>query len=241
MPQSSPIVLRYFDCRGRAQFVRHYLACREIEHTDERVALSPTFEAWQAIRSDRSVAGPFHKLPVLHWGDSRIAETPVIHAFLHRAIGDEALLSEDENLRHAMLFSSLYNDVMMPMGILIWADLTFRGLDLEAYSKAVLARMRGHFGSLDRTVDEWQWHRGATKRPVMLADCLLWEELDVAQHVFGEHLRLHEFAALSRLYHEAPGRAVFERLIAARPASVTGRGLTGEAETLAKIRELIAA
>jgi hypothetical protein len=47
-------VLRYFDCRVRAQFVRHYFACREIEHDDERVALSPGFEAWQAMRGDRA-------------------------------------------------------------------------------------------------------------------------------------------------------------------------------------------
>jgi hypothetical protein len=46
--------LRYFDCRVRAQFVRHYFACREIEHDDERVALSPGFEAWQAMRGDRA-------------------------------------------------------------------------------------------------------------------------------------------------------------------------------------------
>jgi hypothetical protein len=59
--------------------------------------------------------------------------------------------------------------------------------------------------------------------------------------VFGEHLRLHEFATLARLYHESPGRAVFEKLLAAHPAPVTGRGLAGEGEALAKIRELVAA
>jgi hypothetical protein len=159
MTKAPPIVLRYFDARGRAQFVRHCFACRGIEHVDERVALSPKFEAWQAIRGDRAVAGPFHKLPVLHWGNSCIAETSVIYSFLHRATGDEALLSEEENLRHTMLFSSLYNDVMMP----------------------------------------------------------------------------------SRLYHEAPGRPVFEQLIASRAAPVTGRGLVSEGEMLATIRGLIAA
>jgi glutathione S-transferase len=240
-PEPPPVVLRYFDARGRAQHVRNYFACREIAYADERVALSPGFEAWQAIRGDRAVAGPFHKLPVLHWGDQIVAETSVIYAFLHRSTGDEALLSEGENLRHAMLFSSLYMDVMMPIGILIWADLMFRGLDVAAYAKAALARIRGHFGTLDHTLEEWQWGRNAEKRPVMLVDCTLWEEIDIVRHVFGEHLRLHEFATLSRIYHEAPGRAVFERLIATHPASVTGRGLASEGETLAKIRELIAA
>lgn len=236
-----PIVLRYFDARGRAQFIRDYLACRELEYADERIALSPSFEAWTAIRNDRALAGPFHKLPVLHWGDQTVSETFVIHSFLHRANGDEVLLSEKENLRHAMLFSSLYNDVMMPIGILIWADIALRGVDVGTLAKNTLGRLRGHFGSLDRTLEEWQWQRTAEKRPVMVADCALWEEIDIVQHVFREHLRLHEFATLSRLYHEAPGRAVFEKLLAARPAAVTGRGLESETETLAKMREMLAA
>jgi len=240
MTIAAPIVLRYFDCRGRAQFVRHYLACREFPHTDERIALSPGFEAWQAIRNDRSVVGPFHKLPVLHWGELTVAETSVIYSFLQRATGDEALLSEAENLRHAMLFSSLCSEVMTPIGILIWADRALPGIDVGAYAKGVLARLRGHFGSLDRTLEEWEWQRTAAQRPVMLADCLLWEEIDVARHVFGEHLQLHEFAMLSRVYREGQGREVFEGLVAAHPASITGRGLVSETEALAKIRELIA-
>jgi hypothetical protein len=239
--KNAPVVLRYFDCRGRAQFIRHYLACRAIEHADDRVALSAGFEAWQAMRADRGRAGAFHKLPVLHWGDRLLSETLVIEAFVHRVNGDEALLTEAENLRHAMLVSSLYNDVMMPVGILIWADVMYRGVDLGAVAQQALGRLRTHLGSLDRTLAEWEWRRSAATRPIMLADCLLWEELDVAQHVFGQHLRLHEFATLSRLYQEAAGRAVFESLIAARPASVTGRGLTSEGEVLAKIRELVAA
>jgi glutathione S-transferase len=235
-----PIVLRYFDCRGRAQFIRHYLACRELAHVDERVALSPGFEAWQAMRGDRGRAGTFHKLPVLHWGERLVSETLVINAFLHRASGDEELLSEAENLRHAMLVSSLVSDVMTPIATLIWADLAFRGVDVGALAQQSLGRLRTHFASLDRTFEEWDWRRTAQMRPLMLIDCLLWEEIDVVQHVFGEHLRLHEFATLARLYHESPGRAVFEKLLAAQPASVTGRGLAGEDEALAKIRELLA-
>jgi hypothetical protein len=235
-----PIVLRYFDCRGRAQFIRHYLACREVVHADERVALSPGFEAWQAMRGDRGRAGSFHKLPVLHWGEQLVSETLVIQSFLHRASGDAELLSEAENLRHAMLVSSLVSDVLTPIATLIWADLAFHGVDVGALAKQSLGRLRIHFASLDRTFEEWDWRRTAEKRPLMLVDCLLWEEIDVAQHVFGESLRLHEFPTLARLYHESPGRAVFEKLLGAHPAPVTGRGLGSEDEALAKIREQVA-
>jgi glutathione S-transferase len=136
---------------------------------------------------------------VLHWGDRLLSETLVIQAFLHRASGDEALLSEAENLRHLMLVSSLYNDVMMPIGILIWADVLYRGAELGPLVEQSLERLRAHLGSLDRTLEEWDWVRDAEKRPIMLADCLLWEEIDVARYVFGEHLRLQDFATLSRL------------------------------------------
>jgi glutathione S-transferase len=236
-----PLVLRYFDCRGRAQFIRHYLAARGLEHTDERVALSPGFEAWQAMRADRGRAGVFHKLPVLHCGELLVSETLVIQAYLHRASGDEKQLTDAENARHSMLVSSLYNDVMTPIGTLIWADLLFSGVDVGKLARQSLGRIRGHLGSLDRTLEEWDWCAAAANRPIMLADCLLWEELDVARHVFGEHVRLHEFATLSRAYHECPGRATFEQLLVSRRVSITGKGVASETDTLAQIRELVAA
>jgi glutathione S-transferase len=236
MANMPPLVVRYFDCRGRVQFIRHYLRARALEHTDDRVPLSEGFEAWAAMRGDRSRVGPFHKLPVLHCGDRMIAETLVIRDFLHRASGDEELLSDEQNVRHSMLTSSLYNDVMMPLGILIWAKLSMPGVDVAAFAKQTLTRVRGHLGSLDRTLDEWNWHECAAKRPIMLADCLLWEELDVAQHVLGEHVRLHELPMLSRLYRETAGRGTFEAAIRERPTSVTGMGLARETAALAEIK-----
>jgi glutathione S-transferase len=240
MPNMPPVVVRYFDCRGRAQFIRYYLRARELEHTDDRVPLSEGFEAWVAMRNDRSRVGPFHKLPVVHCGGRTIAETLVISDFLHRAFGDERMLSEEENVRHAMLTSSLYNDVMLPLGILIWAKLAIPGVDVAAYARQTLARICGHLGSLERTLEEWNWRESAGMRPIMLVDCLLWEELDVVRRVFGEHARLHELALLSRLYHETPGRAVFEAALTERPVSVTGMGLARETGVLAEIKEALA-
>jgi glutathione S-transferase len=52
------------------------------------VSLATGFEAWYAIRPDRTTTGPFQKLPVLRWGDRMIAETMVIATFLHGALGD---------------------------------------------------------------------------------------------------------------------------------------------------------
>jgi glutathione S-transferase len=236
MPNLPPVVVRYFDCRGRAQFIRHYLRARALEHTDDRVPLSEGFEAWVAMRGDRSRVGPFHKLPVVHCGGHTIAETLVIRDFLHRMSGDEDLLSEEQNMRHSMLTSSLYNDVMMPLGILIWSKLAMPGVDVAAYAKQTLARVRGHLGSLEKTLEEWSWSQDAATRPIMLVDCLLWEELDVAQHVLGEHLGLRELPLLSRLHRETSGRASFEAAIKERPVSITGMGLARETAALADIK-----
>ncbi len=76
----------------------------------------------------------------------------------------------------------------------------------------------------------------------MLADCLLWEELDTLQHVFGaEHVGLDKLPTLSRLYAETPGRAAFQKMLASHPAPVTGRGLAAEAEIIGRVRSYLAA
>ncbi|HLF12007.1 MAG TPA: hypothetical protein VJA26_12405 [Gammaproteobacteria bacterium] len=171
-----PISLTYFDARGRAQYLRYYLHYRDVRYDDDRVPLSADFSAWLAIRGDRAIVGPFHKLPALHWDGRTIVETLVIHAFLHKTLGDQARLSEDENLRHAMLTSSLHVDVMLPIGTLIWAEVAYAGVDLSALTKRTVERLRSHLASLNRTLDEWRWLEDAKERPVMLADCLHWEE-----------------------------------------------------------------
>jgi glutathione S-transferase len=233
------IVLHYFDARGRAQFLRYYLAARGVGYEDRRVPLSPDFAAWAAIRGDRSAFGPFHRLPVMQWDERKLAETLVIQSFLHRALGDEALLSEDDNLRQATLISSLYVDVMLPIGMLIWADVAYVGCDIGLLGKRTLDRLRGLFGMLGTTLEEWRWLEAAADRPVLLADCMLWEELDVVQHVFGELFRLDDYPTLARAYRDAPARAAFEA-VRARRAPVTGRGLA-EDDTIQRIRQLMSA
>jgi hypothetical protein len=242
MAQHPPITLRYFDARGRAQPFRYLFAARGIAYTEDLVPLpSGAGAVWPAMKEDRSRVGPFHKLPVLHYGERTIAETLVIGAFLHRALGDQALLSDDDNLRHAMLVSSLYGDVVTPIAMLLWAEALYPGLDYAGFARQSLARIRGHLGRLETTLAEWGWAASARSRPVMLADCLLWEELDVAQHVFGEHARLDELPTLARLYAESAGRSAFKKVLAAHTAPVTGRGLAAETEIIGRLAGLVAA
>jgi glutathione S-transferase len=229
------ITLRYFAARGRAQFIRYYLRARGIAFTDERVPLSADFSAWSAMRDDRSRTGPFHKLPVLVFDGRLVAETLPIAAFLHTALGDEAKQSADERVRHEMLLSSLATDVTTAIGTLLWAEVLFPGADLRAVAKRTLDRLRQHVVAVERTLGEWQWLEGARSRPVWLADCLLWEALDIGKHVFGARLELP--SSLARFHEGFGARGVCEALKAEHPSPITGR--PGEADAIPKLVALL--
>jgi hypothetical protein len=235
---TSKPTLRYFSARGRAQFIRYYFLNRQIDFTDEEVALSADFAAWTPIRGDRALSGPFQKLPVLHCDGQLIAEMQVIAAFVHRKFGDEARLTATENLQHAMLLSSLFGDVMSPIGLLIWLDAVYPGIDLAAAAKRALERLNAQMHNVERTLIEWQWFAHMSNRPIMIADCLLWEEISVLQHVFGPHVPLGSWPELSRFYAEFAGRAVCERELATKPRPVTGR--PGEPAAIAKLQQALA-
>ena len=233
------IRLTYFDARGRAQYLRYYLLARGVAFEDHRVPLSGTFSEWLAIRPDRTVCGPFHKLPVLHWDEQLVPETAVIQSFLHEQLGDRAQLTQEEDQRHSVLSSSLYIDVMIPIGMVIWADVAYPGVDMAAMLKRTLERLRLHLVALDRTLEEWRWLEAANERTLMLADCFLWEELSVAQHVFGDALKLAETPTLTRVLAESPVRAAADGLLRTHPCQITGR--PAEADMLAKLRSMLAA
>jgi hypothetical protein len=238
MPSYPRVELKYFDCRGRAQFLRGYLRHRAIPFEDDRVSLANGLEAWQAIRADRMMTGPFQKLPVLRWGDRMIAETTVIAAFLHRESGDAGRLTAEENLRHEMLISSAYIDLMMLIGILLWSELAFPGADFAATAKRTLDRIRAHLGALDAALVEWQWLERAGERPIMVADCLLWDQLNSAQHVFGRHLGFETTPTVERFYRDYAGRATIERKLEEKPCHIKAR--PGEADAVARIAALVA-
>jgi glutathione S-transferase len=234
---SSPMTLRYFDCRGRGQFIRAFLNARGIDFVDDRVPLEPDFATWAAVRDDRSLNGPLKRLPVLSIGERLIPEALVIADFLHHEFGDAASLSAQDNERHAIIVSSLYTDALITIATLIWADLLFKGVDLAALAHSSLSRLQRVLAVLDQTLAEWQWVERMHERPITVADCLLFEELDQAIATFGPRLTLDDMPALLRFRDEHPGRPAFERLLAEAPCQITGR--PGEAAMLAQIKELL--
>ena len=232
------LTLRYFDCRGRAQYLRYYLRARGIRFTDERVPLNPGFAEWMALKPDSSRSGPFGKLPILHWGDTLIAETPVIHDWLQHKSGDAARLSEEEQLQHAMLVSSCRGELLTPLGTLLYCDLSYEGVDLETAARSALPRLQAHLQAMEGALAQWQWHGRLLQRGTMLVDCMLWDLLHSADLMFGSALQLDGLPALHLHYTACPGREHFLALLSEYPeATYTAR--PNEADAVARIRAAV--
>jgi glutathione S-transferase len=215
------ITLYYFDARGRAQFLRHYLLVRGFEFDDHRIPLSADYSEWLAVRDDRTVTGPFKRLPVLKLDEQQVGETVVIANFLHDRLGDAATLSETANLRHAMLLSSVYGDLMMALGTLIWADRMYPGMDLQGHLKISTRRLKQYLQVLDETLNSWEWTERIERNP-LVGDCLLWDQLDLFCVLLGDFIPLSDFESLAQFYSECPARTRFQQFIAANPCPFTG-------------------
>lgn len=232
------ITLRYFDCRGRVQYMRYYLRYRNISFIDARISLKEGFGAWMQVKPNQELTGPFQKLPVLHWGETLIAESSVIHQWLHKRLGDEARLTELDNLHHAMLVSSCGSEIMIPLGLLLWQEVMYPGSDFGAAAKGVLKRLQDHLTIMEQTLQDWRWWEKLSSRPLMLADCMLWEELSVLQKTFGSHLSLGTWPGLDNFFHNCAAASMFQRMLEEHPGQITGR--PSEAEAIERLQALLA-
>lgn len=229
------ITFRYFDVRGRGQFIRALLAARDVPFKDDRVILNEDLSSWRARdRNDREISGPFQKVPNLQWGDTRIGEVLVIVDFLHRRLGDAARLGEERSLRHQMLASSAFLDLLTPVINLIWSDIFQPGTDVPKTAAGVKARLGLHLATLEQTLADWRWLDELNERPVMAADAVLWEALDVIRETFQGDVGFDQHPNLVSFYAQCPGQETFRRLLEERPATITAR--PGEPAALAAIR-----
>lgn len=232
------ITLRYFDCRGRVQYFRYYLKLRGIAFIDSRISLKEGFAAWQQIKHDQRQTGPFLKLPVLHWGSQQIAESSVIRDWLHRKLGDEAKLSEQDNLQHAMLASSCCSELMTPIALLLWQEVMHPGSDLGGAGRTTLKRVSDHLLVLENTLQQWQWFDKLLHRPLMLTDCLLWEELSVVDKVFAGLIDWKPLPNLRHFYDHCLSAPLFRQMLEEHQEPITGR--PNEAEGLLRVQAAIA-
>lgn len=233
MSDSPDVTLHYFDVRGRGQFIRALLDHRDVPFDDDRIVLGADRSAWLELRPNRAVTGPMQKLPTLQWGEHLLGEALLILDFLHHRLGDADSLTERDNLRHAMLRSSAFLDVITPCINLVWCDIFHPGVDLAGTVAMVRHRLSLHLATLDETLRDWRWNDAMVGRPVMAADAVLWEALDMVRLAFDGQLDLDAHEVLATFYRDCPGRDGFEALLQARPVTLTAR--PGEAEQLARI------
>lgn len=229
--------LRYFDARGRAQFLRYYLRVRNIKFTDDRVPVDADFASWLQIRDDESLTGPFHKLPVLEIDGQLIAETLVISDYLHRKLGDADTLDVQAEVQHRQLVSSLYSEVTLSIGTLLWAERIFVGLDFEAYATRTFDRLQQHMQIIESALIQWRWHENMDRRPIMIADCLLWECIDWCPTVFGPNFSMESIPGLAAIHARYATGTAFSELLAERPCSITAND--GEQEVIERIQTLL--
>ena len=74
---STKLRFRYWNCRGRVQAVRYMLVeiartHPNVDYQEDPEILEKAMESWFQHKSDETIAGPFHNLPVLHWNDKDI-------------------------------------------------------------------------------------------------------------------------------------------------------------------------
>ncbi len=235
MADNSNITFRYFDVRGRGQFVRGLLSHRGVPFTDQRILLSEDLSSWRTRdREDRSISGAFQKLPTLDWDGLMVSEILVILDFLHRQLGDVELFDDERNLRHAMLTSSAFLDLLTPCINLIWSDFLNPGADVAKTTAITRGRLEMHLKTVDETLAGWQWFADMADRPVVAADAVLWEALDVILATFDGGMKLDGYETLAAFYADCPGRDTFRSLIEKQPTTITAR--PGEAAALDIIR-----
>ncbi|CAF3730952.1 unnamed protein product [Rotaria socialis] len=148
---SSDIKLRlhYWNCRGRVQSVRYMLediayTHKNVDYKEDFELLENAAELWPKHKSDESISGPFHNLPVFHWNETdTFGQTLTIGQLLARKFdlyGKVTSSIKDEDLLHGYIdgvVSCAYTDVISSVLICIWSCTQF-GEDNNPSSRFVV-------------------------------------------------------------------------------------------------------
>lgn len=231
------IALRYFECRGRAQPIRFFLAEKDLLFRDIRVPLDSLSDSWKQTKNDPQFSGPYGRLPVLEWGDLQISETLVIAFHLHNKF-DSFKFDTSHNLLIRSLISSTYTDVISPMGILIWQDILTPGVEMKKYLFRTLSVFEQLFERYDQQLRSLSQPFFGGKEPC-LADYFLFEAIQIFLVVFKpRHLSLQanhaSLASFNDRMTEDPG---VKACLASLPAKITGRA--DEEARIAKIHTFL--
>lgn len=180
------ILLRYFDCWGRAQALRDFLHDQGIPFVDERIA---KVEATDGRWTKRQLETPeslnaFRALPLLEWGNEKIEQTEAISLFLTLTCGVIDAHDKDNLVRHASVFAYAHQDLILPMALFLWTPIFSPEKDLQAQAEQNAQLIAQRAQAISRYVD------GATGSFLFgespsIADCGLFCAAQAAEQLFG--------------------------------------------------------
>ena len=177
------VLLRYFDCLGRAQPLRNALVDAGVTFEDQRIAVGLS---WRALK-EQADGGPFGSLPVLEWGDDCVAQALPIAGYVARRLGQYDGLDAMGIARLEMVSSAAYLDVIVELATMLWAPTTLS--DAEA-----AARFSNHEARILHKVDRFDRMLASSGDPFFgghrpaVADFFVVEALDMTRAVIGERL-----------------------------------------------------
>lgn len=222
------VTLRYFQCRGRAQPIRHALHDAQVAFQDVQLSLAE----WPQHRKNPEFAGAYLGLPTLTWDDVTVTETLPIASFVAKRLGEYRELTDAEIAFREAVCSNCYLEICLRVGELIWSSAIHTATPPAKVASVFAPRMLSKLEGVDHQLDDRRWLCGAAPG---IADWFATEAYDVMRVLVGSE----RYAALARRLPKLDAHA--ERLrersqSIARPASFTSR--PDEAAALTELRAL---
>ena len=204
-----PPVLRYFDCRSRGQALRFALAGSGVEFVDERLPVAD-LRSFRARAQEVDVGGPFASLPILAWGEHRVAQTLAIAGFLTEQLAEGEPPSDvGERAFQAMIVSVAHLDMQVPYSPVLWLSEDVPDETLREAGRRLLAHLGRKIEQLERVLSGRRGPLFGGAAP-SLADFFVYESLSRGRAVFGSAFGGHldgssGLRALEAAIEERPG------------------------------------
>jgi glutathione S-transferase len=208
------VALRYFDCRGRAEPLRHLLRDRGVAFEDAREPIDDVRRTIARLDAEPALAAPFGLLPVLDWDGFRVAQTLAIASFVSRELGAYAALDGRAVARVESLASAAYCELTCVLPEIVWSPLWCAGLPFERLLKRVARTPCTYPRKLESVLQAGEpWFCGADP---LAADFFVFEGLAAWQAILGEPyvLAIAQLPKLSAWWARASERVqtkTFER------------------------------
>jgi hypothetical protein len=200
------VELRYFDCRGRGQALRYALIDAGVAFQD---VIFQADQSWPEHKAAPGTSGPFSSLPLLIWGEQRVAQTLAIAGYISRQLGhydgrgDEGVAKLESVTSAAYLdFTSLVSELFRPRVVPVdeqWS------LYFSWFVPRIVARPAG----LERLLAARTALFFGGTEPVV-ADYFVFEALDAWLELLG--------APFDQALHACPRLRQHRAALSARPA-----------------------